>query len=203
MERGGTIRSNVVQAPMGASSKGTIMLDKRFQRNHHSARVAVAAAAAALAMAFGGSVLAQPAGPHGGPHAMMGAGGGDEMLGHLIAHAQAQLKLNTSQSGMFDAAVAQTKAARDSGRALHQKVKDALAAELAKPEPDLAAVAAVADGVQQQGIALRHQVRDAWLQLYATFSPEQKAVVRDLMQQHMARMDSFRQRIKAKVSGVG
>ena len=102
---------------------------------------------------------------------------------------------------MFDSAVAQTKAARDSGRALHQKVKDALTAELAKPEPDLAAVAAVADGVQQQGIALRHQVRDAWLQLYATFSPEQKAVVRDLMQQHMARMGSFRQKMKDRMSG--
>jgi Spy/CpxP family protein refolding chaperone len=177
------------------------MFDSLSQASRFNTRRAIAAASAALAFAFGGSALAQPAHGH-GPHGM-GADGGDVMLGHLITQAQAQLKLNTSQSGMFDAAVAQTKAARESGRALHQKVKDALTAELAKSEPDLAAVAAVADGVQQQGTALRHQVRDAWLQLYATFSPEQKAVVRDLMQQHLARMESFRQKIKDRISGAG
>lgn len=178
------------------------MFDSRYQNSRSSLRRVFAAAAAALALAFGGSAVAQPAGGHGAPHAMMGDGA-DGMLGHLIAHAQTQLKLNTSQSGMFDAAVAQSKAARDTSRTLHQQVKDALTAELAKPEPDLAKVAAVADGAQQQGITLRHQVRDSWLQLYATFSPEQKAVVRDLMQQHLARMESFRQKMKDRVFSAG
>ena len=185
-----------------------------FGRPHSGSRFCprrtATATAAALAVAFAGSAMAQTAGGpggfggHAGPHAaMMGQGGGDEMLGHLIAHAKASLNLNTSQQVRFDAAVAQTKAARESGRTLHQKVKDAMAVELAKAEPDLAAVAAVADGVQQQGIALRHQVRDAWLQLYATFGPEQKAVVKDLLQKHMARMESFRQRMKDHMSGAG
>ena len=49
----------------------------------------------------------------------------------------------------------------------------ALAAELAKAEPDLAAVAAVGDDVQAKNLALRHQVRDAWLAVYSTFSPDQ------------------------------
>jgi Spy/CpxP family protein refolding chaperone len=172
-----------------------------MQGNPLTPRRALAAAAAAFALAFAGGALAQPAGGHGPHPGMMGAGGGDEMLGRVIAHAQSQLKLNTSQSGMFDNAVAQTKAAHATGRTLHQQVKDALTAELAKPEPDLAAVAAVADSTQQQGIALRHQVRDAWLQLYATFSPEQKAVVRDLLQQHMSRMAAFQQRMQARMSG--
>ena len=167
-----------------------------------SPRRAAAVTAAALALAFGGTALAQPAGGHGGPHGAM-AGPGDEMLGHLIDHAQVQLNLNTSQKLAFDSAVAQTKAAHESGRALHQKVKDALAAELAKTEPDLAAVAAVADGVQQQGTALRHQVRDTWLALYATFSPDQKAVVKDLLQKHMARMESFRQKMQDRMHGAG
>ena len=175
-------------------------------------RRTAAATAAALALAFAGSAIAQPAGTpgpggfggHPGVHAaMMGQAGGDEMVGHLIARAKDTLNLNTSQQVMFDAAVAKAKAARESGRALHQTVKDALAAELAKTEPDLAAVASVADGVQQQGIALRHQVRDAWLQLYATFSSEQKAVVRDLLQKHMARMDSLRQKMKEHMFGAG
>ena len=179
------------------------MFDRLQQGNRLTSRRIAAVAAATLALAFAGAVLAQPAGGHGGGHPGMMAGGGDEMLGHLIAHARTKLNLNTSQSGMFDNAIAQTKAAHASGRTLHQQVKDALAAELAKPEPDLAAVAAVADSTQQQGTALRNQVRNTWLQLYATFSPEQKAVVRDLLQQRMARMESFRQKIKERMSGAG
>jgi Spy/CpxP family protein refolding chaperone len=175
------------------------MFNKLFVENRTASRRAVAAAAAALSLALAGSVIAQPAGgPGGHPHPMMG--GGDEMLGHLIARAQAQLNLNTSQTAMFDAAVAQTKAARATGRTLHQQVIDALTTELAKPEPDLAAVAGVGDGVQQQSITLRHQVRDSWLKLYATFSPEQKGVVRDLMQKHLARAQSFHQRMQGNGS---
>jgi Spy/CpxP family protein refolding chaperone len=188
--------------PSPSATKGSIMFDKLLQGNRLTPRRVAAAAAATLVLAFAGGALAQPAGGHGGGHPGMMGGGGDEMLGHLIAHAQAQLKLNTSQSTMFDNAVAQTKAAYATGRTLHQKGKDALTAELAKPEPDLAAVAAVADSTQQQGTALRHQVRDTWLQLYATFSPEQKAVVRDLLQQRMARMESFRQKMKDRISGA-
>jgi len=181
------------------------MFDYLTQGSRPNPRRAIAAAATVFALAFAGSALAQPAGDHAGPHhAMMGAGGGaDGFLGHAIARAQAKLNLNTSQKVMFDNALAQTKAARESGRTLHQKVKDSLTAELAKAEPDLAAVAAVADGVQQQDLTLRHQVRDAWLQLYATFSPEQKAVIRDMLQSHLAHMESFRQKLKERFSGAG
>ncbi|MEO8674337.1 MAG: periplasmic heavy metal sensor [Casimicrobiaceae bacterium] len=178
------------------------MFERSLQGSRFSPRRAAAITVAALALAFGGAAMAQPAGGHGGPHGAMAGHGGDEMLGNLIAHAQAQLNLNTSQKLAFDSAVVQTKAARESGRAMHQKVKDALAVELAKTEPDLAAVAAVADGVQQQGTALRHQVRDTWLALYATFSPEQKAVVKDLLQKRMARMDSFRQKMQDRMHGA-
>jgi Spy/CpxP family protein refolding chaperone len=179
------------------------MFDPLLQRRPNPRR-AFAAAAMVLALAFAGSAVAQhDGGPGASHHAMMGAGGGDGFLGQAIARAQAKLNLNTSQKLMFDNALAQAKAARESGHALHQKVKDSLTAELAKAEPDLAAVAAVADGVQQQGIALRHQVRDAWLQLYATFSPEQKAVVRDMLQNHLAHMESFRQKLKERLSGAG
>jgi Spy/CpxP family protein refolding chaperone len=125
-----------------------------------------------------------------------GPGAGDQMIGHLIANAKASLNLNTSQQTMFDAAVAQSKAAHEQGRAVMQKVRDAMAAELAKTEPDLAALAAAADDARAQGYALRKQARDQWLQLYATFSPDQKAVVRDLLQKRMARMDSFRQKMR-------
>lgn len=153
-----------------------------------------ATAALALTMALGaGAALAQPmGGPHGGPH---GPGAADEMIGRLIAHAQAQLNFNTLQQQMFNTAVADSKKLHTLTQPIRQKVRDVLQAELAKPEPDLAAVAAAADAAMDQARALRKPVRDEWLQLYATFTPEQKAVVRDLMQKRMARADSFRQRM--------
>ncbi len=167
--------------------------------NRFSPRRAAVAAAAAFAFTLAGAALAQPVGApggHGGP-----MGGGDEMFGHVIAHAKANLNLNTSQQTMFDAAVAQSKAAHQQGLALMQKVKDAMTAELAKSEPDLAAVAAVADDARAQGQTLRTQVRTQWLNLYATFSPEQKAVVRDMLQKRMARMESFRQKMREHFQG--
>ena len=109
------------------------------------------------------------------------------MIGHLIAHAKAKLNLNTMQQGMFDTAVADSKAAREAGRALHEKVKATLQAELAKPEPDLAAVAAAADAAIDQGRAQRRAIRAEWLALYGTFTVEQKAVVKEMLQKQVAR----------------
>ena len=145
-------------------------------------RLAVVSAAALISLS--GVALAQP-GPR-GPH------GGDFSFG--IAALKEQLNLNTSQQTMWDNAVAQTKAARDTGRANMQRIKDAMSTELAKTEPDLAAVAAVSDDVQAANTALRKQVRGTWLALYATFSPDQKAVVKNAIQQRMSRMESFHQK---------
>jgi Spy/CpxP family protein refolding chaperone len=162
--------------------------------SHHNLRTIAMAAAAALAMTLGaGSALAQPVG---GPH---GPGSPDQMIGRLIEHAKAQLNLNTSQQSMFDTAVAHSKAAHESGRALRQKVKDAAQVQLANAEPDLAKVAAVADEAEQQGRALRLSIRSEWLTLYATFTPEQKAVVRDMLQKKMARAESFREKMRERM----
>jgi Spy/CpxP family protein refolding chaperone len=124
----------------------------------------------------------------------MGGPSGDH-LGQVIQSAQAQLNLNTSQQQMLASNVALTKANFAAGRQERQAVKDVLAGELAKDEPNLAAVAAAADKAQQTGLTLRHQVRDAWLALYATFTKEQKAVVKSMIQQHLAKMESFHQKM--------
>ena len=110
------------------------------------------------------------------------------MLGKL----KTDLKLNTSQQLQWDAVVAQTKAAHDAGRANFEQLKTALQAELAKAEPDFAAVATIADGVRGQHAALHKQTRDAWLALYATFTPEQKAVARDAIKAGIERMQARR-----------
>jgi Spy/CpxP family protein refolding chaperone len=174
-----------------------------YRTPHHasnSARRAATVVAAAFAFAVTGVAFGQTppapgtAAPHAGHH---WKGGGDEdMLAMTIVHAKSTLNLNTSQSQMFDAALAQSKAARQTGHGLRQQVHDALAAELAKPEPDLASVAAVANGARDQGAALRKQVQASWLSLYATFSPDQKNVVKGMLQQHLARMDAMEQKFQ-------
>ena len=162
--------------------------------SHRSFRTIAGVAAFALATAFGmQTASAQPAG---GPHGHHGMVGPDEMIGHLIAGAKAQLNLNTSQQTMFDTAVADSKVAFQSGQALHQKVHDTLQAELAKAEPDLAAVATAADAAMDQGRAQRKAIRTEWLALYATFTPDQKAVVKTLLQQRLAKADSFREKMR-------
>jgi Spy/CpxP family protein refolding chaperone len=158
---------------------------------HRRFRTAAAVAAVAVATTFGaGMAMAQPHGPHGHP------GGGGVEIGWLIGHAKDKLNLNTSQQGMFDKAVADSQAARDAGRALHDRVKATLTTELAKAEPDLAAVAAAADAAADQARAQRIAIRNEWLALYATFSPDQKAVVKEGIQKHMARAESFREKMR-------
>ncbi|HEY4137731.1 MAG TPA: periplasmic heavy metal sensor [Casimicrobiaceae bacterium] len=153
-------------------------------------RIAVVSAAALISLT-GAVALAQP-----GPH---GHHGGDASFG--IAALKGQLNLNTSQQTMWDNAIAQTKAARDTGRANMQRIKNAMTTELAKAEPDLGAVAAVSDEVQAANSTLRKQVRGTWLALYATFSPDQKVIVKSAIAQRMARMESFRQKMHERHGG--
>ena len=164
--------------------------------NIRSPRFAAFAAAALLACSAP-AVMAQPggAGPGHGPH-----GGGQGFgIENILSSVKAQLSLNTSQQVMWDNAVAQTKAAREAGRASMDKVRASLNAELAKAEPDFAAVGAVGDAVQASQQAVRKQVRDEWLKLYSTFSPAQKAVVRDAAKEKVAKMETFRARMQERM----
>ena len=119
----------------------------------------------------------------------------------MLQRIQAKLNLNTSQQQQWDAALAQSKAAHEAVRANFQQQKAATQSELAKADPDLAALASLSDQVQQQNIAQRKQARAAWLALYATFSAEQKATVRDAINARMARMEAFHQRMHQRQSG--
>jgi len=119
----------------------------------------------------------------------------------VLQRIQAKLNLNTSQQQQWDAAVAQSKAAHQAIRANFQQLKTATQAELAKTDPDLAALATLSDQLQQQNIAQRQQARAAWLALYGTFSADQKTTVKDAISARMARMDAFRQRMLDRLPG--
>jgi len=114
---------------------------------------------------------------------------------------QAKLNLNTSQQQQWDAAVAQSKTAHEAIRANFQQLKTATQAELAKSDPDLAALASLSDQLQQQNVAQRKQARAAWLALYGTFSADQKTTVKDAINARMARMEAFRQHMQNRLSG--
>jgi Spy/CpxP family protein refolding chaperone len=163
--------------------------------NIRTPRLAAFAAAAMLACSAP-VVLAGPGGHGHGPH----GGGPGFGIESILSSVKAQLSLNTSQQVMWDNAVAQTRAAREAGRGAMQNVRESLNAELAKAEPDFAAVGAVGDAAQTSQQALRRQVRDEWLKLYATFTPAQKAVVRDAAKEKMAKMDSFRARMTERMA---
>lgn len=117
-----------------------------------------------------------------------------------IAAVQAQLGLNTAQQAQWDGAVAQSKTAHQTARANFSQLKAATQAELAKPEPDLAALAALADDVQQQNMAARKAAREAWLALYATFTTEQKATVRDAIQAKLDGTAAFRAHLREQLA---
>jgi len=158
------------------------------------------ALAAAAALALGCAAPAAWAQPGGGM--MHGGASFDQVVPRLLEQAKASLNLDTSQQTMWDAAVAQSKLAHEHGRANHQRVKDAMKLELTKPAPDLAAIAAAADAAEQENRTLRQGARAPWLALYATFTPEQKAVVRDLLQKRVERAESFREKMHQQIRGA-
>jgi hypothetical protein len=115
----------------------------------------------------------------------------------VIQSLQAQLKLNTSQQMQFDNAFAQSKAAHAGARSGFAQLKSAKQAELAKSAPDLASLAAMSDQVQQQNSGPRKQARAAWLALYDTFSTDQKLIVRDAINDRIAKAEAFRAQMRA------
>jgi Spy/CpxP family protein refolding chaperone len=125
---------------------------------------------------------------------------GDSPL-EMLRAVKSQLNLNTSQQQQWDNAVALSEAAHSAMHASFQQGRAALQAELAKPEPDFAALAAAADGARDEIASAHRQARDAWLALYATFTPEQKGVARDAIkakiQEHQTRRAAHSRRSTA------
>lgn len=167
---------------------------KESLMNIRTPRFAALITAGMLALAAP-ALFAQPGGHGHGHHGGPGMG-----IESMLGSVKGQLNLNTSQQLMWDNAIAQTKAAREAGRGAMEKVRDTLKAELTKAEPDFAAVGTVSDSVQASQQTARRQVREEWLKLYATFTPAQKAVVRDAAAAQLARMESFRAKMKERMT---
>ena len=107
----------------------------------------------------------------------------------MLSHLGAQLDLNTSQQQQWANAIALSTSAHDAMRTSMEQGRTALETELGKAEPDFATLAAGADAARAQVATLHQQARDAWLALYATFTPAQKATARDAIKAGIARME--------------
>ena len=166
-------------------------------------RLTVAAAVAAVAL---GAIatLKLPAGPMPGNglgpslHAIH-AGDIGPALPRVLERAKARLNLDAELQRRWDDVAARSKAARDAARASREQAKDRLASELAKSEPDLKVIAGAADPILQEDQEARRKVRDLWLDIYARLSPEQKAVVRDLLRDRLSRAEVYHDRIREQV----
>jgi Spy/CpxP family protein refolding chaperone len=165
-------------------------------------RLAALAATAIMALT-GVAAIAQPVAMPGPWHGH-GIGPGPGMgIEQVLASLKDQLNLDTSQQLSWGNAVTETKRVRNLGRDNMQRVHDAMATELAKEEPNLAAVAIVADRAQADNQALRQGVRNQWLQVYAILSREQKAIVRDALKTQMARMETMGARMREHLQKGG
>lgn len=110
----------------------------------------------------------------------------------MIGVVKDQLNLNTSQQQQWDNAVSLSQAAHSAMHASFKQGQAALQAELAKPEPDFASLASAADGARDQIASAHRQARDAWLALYATFTPEQKGIARDAIKAKIQQIQARR-----------
>src|SRR5688572_10771894 len=114
-------------------------------------------------------------------HGHHGHGRGGVSIDRLLAQAAEKLNLDSSQQQQLNIARQQSKFAREQMRANTQRLKQKVDAELARSEPDLAAIAAVADEAQGLNRQLRSEARNEWLRLYSILSSSQKMMVGDML----------------------
>jgi Spy/CpxP family protein refolding chaperone len=116
-------------------------------------------------------------------------------MGHHSERLAEKLKLTPDQRAQWDALMQKSKAQFEAMRKTRHEMHEAMKAEFAKPEPDLAALAAKGDAARERGMAAHRELRDGWLRLYATMSPEQKGVVKHAILHHMKKMHHMRERM--------
>jgi hypothetical protein len=103
------------------------------------------------------------------------------------------LQLSAAQKTQFDVAVAATQRAAIATGMLGMRLKAQVRDELAKPRPDLAAIAAAREEIAEQTKPARHAARDEWLKLYAMLSDAQVAIVITRIEDLLDKLDALRE----------
>ena len=126
-----------------------------------------------------------------------------QVMMEAIASLKTQLNLSASQQSLWDSAIAASKSAHQATRANRQALHQTMTDELAKAEPNLAALASQSDQIHASNQTIRNQARDEWLKLYAALSGSQKSVVKGAIQQKMVHAGGMMKRIRERFNGPG
>ncbi|MCE1186488.1 MAG: Spy/CpxP family protein refolding chaperone [Zoogloea sp.] len=133
--------------------------------------------------------LALPFMAHAGHHGGERCEGMSKRMEQRLDALQTQLKLDPAQQAQFAKARQLSLDAMKQGRETHSKLHEQAKAELAKPRPDLAALAEARDKAEEATRSQRQAARKEWLALYATLSPEQVAVAKAEMGDMLGRFE--------------
>lgn len=101
------------------------------------------------------------------------------------------LRLDPAQKAQFDVAVAATQRALLSVALGGVELKTRIAAELAKPRPDLDALARAQDEMIEQSRPLFREARDEWQRLYAMLDPAQVRVAKAFVEDKLRRLEEI------------
>jgi ABC-type transporter Mla subunit MlaD len=119
-------------------------------------------------------------------------------LASVVAHAgdlagfdelATTLRLDPAQQAQFDVAVAATQRALLSVALVGFQLKDPLAEEIAKPRPDLGALARAQDEMVEQARPAFREARDEWARFYALLDPSQVARARAFVERKLRRLE--------------
>lgn len=108
----------------------------------------------------------------------------------------AALNLTPEQAAQAEAIRTRTREARAQAGKEIGAVRRAAEEELAKDAPDLKRIADLAEQAHARVRGAMHESRDQKLALYATFSPEQKRQVRDVLKAKFERAQHMRGRLR-------
>jgi len=99
------------------------------------------------------------------------------------------LRLDPAQKAQFDVAVGATHRALLSVALAGLGLKDRIAEELAKPKPDLRALARAQDEVIDQARPAFREARDEWARFYALLDPAQVAQTRAFVERKLRALE--------------
>lgn len=110
------------------------------------------------------------------------------------------LRLNPVQKAQFDTAVAATQRALLSVGLAALQVKGRLAEELAKPKPDLDALARAQEEAIEQTRPLFREAHAEWARLYAMLDPDQVAATRAFVEEKLRRLERIGESLRGLLS---
>lgn len=155
------------------------------QRKTRLIAVLLAAALAAPA----GFAFASPHGGHGHHH----HGGFGQYGGLLSEEVRKQLNLAPEQDRDWQELKRQQQALWEQMRDTHQQMRAQIDAELAKPQPDLAAINAAMDAAHERNYAANKRLREAALGFYQTLTPDRQAIVVSALKERHERFKKSRE----------